>query len=64
MLFAPELQINGEANGKREHDDCVMALAIAQYIRPQQSFLVVKAPKEAQREKAEYESQVERFLSF
>ena len=49
---------------EREHDDCVMALAIAQYIRPQQSFLVVKAPKEAQREKAEYESQVERFLSF
>ena len=49
---------------EREHDDCVMALAIAQYIRPQQSFLVVKAPKEAQREKAEYESQLERFLSF
>ena len=29
-------------NGK--HDDCVMALAIAHYIRFQQSFIVAKPP--------------------
>ena len=46
-----------------EHDDCVMALAIAHCVRPQQAYLPEPPPAPCW-EKAGYEKQIDDFLNF
>ena len=49
-----------------EHDDCVMALAIAHYIRPQQEYSAkrVDATVYDEDEAPDYERQLGNFLNF